>query len=69
MMTADEIAQLVRECEDPAHLGPRLEWVKRHNVYVNQLAELRVTRGWSEQHFFAICTVVLARAMNAAPDK
>lgn len=69
MMTADEVAQLVRECEDSSRLGLRLEWAKRHNVYVNQLSELRVTRGWSEQHFFAICTVVLARVMNAAPDK
>ncbi len=58
-MKPEELATLVRKCEDAAQLSEFVEFGKKNHPLISDLCSLRVTRGWSEQHFLAICVVVL----------
>jgi len=58
-MNAEELANLVRQCEDTANLEAHLAWAKANNPIVKDLAGLIIKRGWSYQHFLALCVVAL----------
>ncbi len=68
-MKAEELAELVRKCEDSMKLSEFIEFGKWNHPLISGLSAMQKTRGWSEQHFLAICVVVLMANAHAETVK
>lgn len=69
MTPQEERAAFARKMEDTAHLDAELKTAMAANSVLRELNGLKQSRGWSDQHFYAIATVTLSRIFTGSPAK